>query len=257
MRFTFSRASAAAAGECSTATILSNCPSTASASAMQPDPVPMSATRPITHLASTSPTSPSLSGRGINARRSIAKSIVRNPTRPTAYANGTPRSTCATASRYFATSSGDFGSSRRSQASPTVVPATAAQTSLLDQSDTDALLLLRLSHGGDQVIELPIQHLIHAVRREVDPMIGHAILRKVVRADLLRAVTRAHLCAALARTRRLLLRHHAVEQARAQDLHRLDFDPALAQDQNQGDGDPAHFTSRPVGRCVMRTALSV
>src|SRR3989442_12182510 len=54
-------------------------------------------------------------------------------------------------------------------------------------------------------------------------MVGHAILGKVVRADFLGAVTGANLSAPLARARRLLLRHDAVEQARAQDLHRLDL----------------------------------
>src|SRR5438105_3490958 len=121
------------------------------------------------------------------------------------------------------------------------MPETAAQTAAVDSrppplpfdrrswfltavvSGTHPLLLLRLSHGGDQIIELPIQHLIHAVRREMDAMVGHTILRKVVRADLLRAVAGPHLRAPLARTRRLLLRHHAIEQARAQDLHRLDL----------------------------------
>src|SRR6266566_6601912 len=186
-RCRFSRASAAAAADCSTATILSNRPSTASDSAMQPQPVPMSAASPLEHRARTSSTRPSVSGRGIKARRSTLRSSVRNPAEPTAYANGTPRSSCAAASRYLARSSGDFGSSRRSQASPTVVPETAAQTSGGGGGALyiELFLLLHLLHGRDQIVELPVQHLIHAVRGEMDAMVGHPVLRKVVRADFL------------------------------------------------------------------------
>src|SRR2546429_684363 len=133
---------------------------------MPPRRAPMSATEPPFSRASPRSSSPSVSGRGINARRSIARSSVRKPTRPTAYANGTPRSNCAMASRYLATSSGNFGSSRRSHASPTDTPETAAQRAIV--SDTELLLLLRLFHGGDQIVELAVEHLIHAVRREVD-----------------------------------------------------------------------------------------
>src|SRR5437773_918682 len=103
-RCRFSRASAAAAGDCSTATILSNRPPTARDSAMQP---------------------------------------------------------------------------------PTVVPETAAQTSGGAALYIELFLLLRLLHGRDQIVELPVQHLVHAVGGEMDAMVGHAVLRKVVRADFL------------------------------------------------------------------------
>src|SRR5438034_417308 len=93
-RATFSRASEAASRERSTAMTRSKAPSTASASARQPHPVPTSATTPRgpgswprapgpAHL-STRSTSPSVSGRGMSARGSRVRSSVRKATRPTA-----------------------------------------------------------------------------------------------------------------------------------------------------------------------------
>src|SRR5205807_1712824 len=81
------RACAAASGERSTAMTRSKLPSTASDKAMQPHPVPMSATTPpfarpsslFPASRSTRSTSPSVSGRGISARRSSSSSSVRNP----------------------------------------------------------------------------------------------------------------------------------------------------------------------------------
>src|SRR5438105_6061611 len=89
---TFSRASAAASHEESPAITRANAPSTASDSAMHPQPVPISATTPrIPHPASRIPvsrstrsTSPSVSGRGISARGSSVRSSVRKLVRPTA-----------------------------------------------------------------------------------------------------------------------------------------------------------------------------
>src|SRR5205085_11915841 len=221
IRSTFSRARAAAAGDCSTAMTFSNRPSTANESAMQPDPVPMSAAKPPLHLANTSSMSPSVAGRGINARASIARSSLRNGTRPTAYANGTPRANNSAASRNLATASGGLGSSRRSHASPTVVPRVAAQSAV--SLGTHPLLFLRLLQRRNQVVELPIHHLVDVVAREVNAMFGPAILREVVRAHLLSPSTGPDLRPPVARARRLLLRDHAVEQPRAQDLERLDL----------------------------------
>ena len=98
----FSRASAAAWGDRSTAITRSKSPSVASESAMQPHPVPMSATTPppppprpprstfqvprSTRRVQfrTMSTSPSVSGRGMSARRSSCSSSRRKATRPTA-----------------------------------------------------------------------------------------------------------------------------------------------------------------------------
>src|SRR5207247_1523834 len=87
-----SSSSAAASAERSTAITRSNRPSTASDNAMQPHPVPMSATTPrlpppasrIPVSRSTSSTSPSVSGRGISARGSRSSSSERKSARPTA-----------------------------------------------------------------------------------------------------------------------------------------------------------------------------
>src|SRR5688572_5528868 len=57
----------------------------------------------------------------------------------------------------------------------------------------------------------------------MDAVVGDAVLRKVVGPDLLRSISGAHLRAPLARPRGFLLRHHAIEEARAQDLERLDL----------------------------------
>ena len=53
------------------------------------------------------------------------------------------------------------------------------------------------------------------MQREANPVIGHAILREVVRANLGRAITRAHLRAAQPGALRFLLREALIEQARA------------------------------------------
>src|SRR3989441_1756164 len=228
-RSTFSRASVAAAGDCSTAMTLSNEPSTASESAMQPDPVPMSAARPrfpypvsrFSIARSTSSTSPLVSGRGISARASIARSSVRNGTRPTAYANGPPCANRSAAAWNLATASGDLASWRRSHASPTVVPRVAAQSAV--SSGTHALLFLRLLQCGDQVVEFAVHHFIDVVGGEVNAVIGDAILREVVGAHLLRAITGPDLRPPFLRARSLLLGDHAVQQPRTQDLEGLDL----------------------------------
>jgi hypothetical protein len=55
--------------------------------------------------------------------------------------------------------------------------------------------------GGDQVIdelvEVAVEHAGEIVARQADAMVGDAILRKVVGADLLAAVARLHLGAAV------------------------------------------------------------
>src|SRR5207247_443042 len=141
----FSSARLSASGESSMPTTSSYRPSLARLSAMHPPPVPTSATRPPGTRARTSSTSPSVSGRGMSARRSERSVRCRNPAQPV----------------------------RR------------------------------------------------AVYREIDSVVGHAALGKVVGPDLRRAVAGADHRAAVARARRLLLGDHPVEQPSAQHLHRL------------------------------------
>ena len=67
----------------------------------------------------------------------------------------------------------------------------------------------------------PAEHLVEVVRGELDPVVGDPALGEVVGADLLRALARAHLGAALGGDLRLLLRELLLVEARAQDPHRL------------------------------------
>src|SRR6266568_3857163 len=263
---TFSRASAAACGERSTAIARSKSPSTASERAMQPHPVPMSATTPrIPHPASRIPasrstrsTSPSVSGRGISARGSICRSSVRKPTRPTAYAKGTPLERRSTACQNCSRSAAPGSRSRCSHTSPGLVPApaTAAHSIVASRrergrpdaarrsaasftaapievgcaagSGTEALVLTRRPQDVDQVVEVAVHHLLKIVNGVVNAVIGDAILGEVVGADLLGSVPGAHLGPPLAGAGRFLLGDHLVEQARAQHLHRPDLVLKLA-----------------------------
>src|SRR5207247_7317858 len=228
---------------------------------MQPHPVPMSATTPrIPHPASripvsrrTSSTSPSVSGRGISTRGSRLSSSERKSARPTAYPNGIPFARRSTARRKRRATSAGAARSRLSQTSPgfTWAPATAAQRVLASRrasgspapasrstaspsasaiakrrairSDTEPLLLTREAQGVDQIVEVAVQQLGEVVNGVVDAMIGDTVLRKVVRANLGRAIARAHLGPALAGTGRFLHGAHLVEQARAQDCERFDL----------------------------------
>src|SRR5256885_1723669 len=248
-RSRFSRASAAARGDCSTATIFSNCPSTASASAMQPEPVPISAIKPplfgsrFLVFASTRSTKPSVSGRGISARGSIFRSKVRNPTVPATYANGTPRLRSATAFQKRSTTSGAASKSRLSQTSAGLSPETAAQSAVASRSsrspfafvsssvmrrnrrtsDTRPLLFLCFFQCGDQLVEPAVHDFIDDVRRGMDSVIGDAALRKVVGPDFLGPIAGADLSAPVTRARRLLLGNHPVEQTGPQNFHGLDL----------------------------------
>src|SRR6266702_4628565 len=263
---TFSRASAAAARERSTASTRSKEPSTPSANAMHPQPVPTSATTPpfpfpvspFPASRRTRSTSPSVSGRGIRARASSFSSSVRKPTRPTAYAKGTPLERCSTACQNCSKSLAPGSRSRCSHTSPGLVPApaTAAHSIVASRrergrpdaarrsavsftaapievgcaagSGTEALVLTRRPQDVDQVVEVAVQHLGEVVHGVMNAMIGDAILGEVVGPDLLGSVPGAHLGPALAGAGRFLLGDHLVEQARAQHLHRPDLVLELA-----------------------------
>src|SRR5205823_10012750 len=95
-------------------------------------------------------------------------------------------------------------------------------------SGTESLLLPGHTQGGDQVVEVAVQHLGQVVNRVVSAVIGDAILGEVVGPDLGRAITGAHLRPPLAGTGGLLLGDHLVEQPGAQYLERLDLVLQLA-----------------------------
>src|SRR6185503_19720181 len=83
--------------------------------------------------------------------------------------------------------------------------------------------LLHLGHAQrvDQRIELAVENAGEIMRGEADAMVGHAALRKIVGADLGRAVAGAHLRLAHAGSPSLLLRYAQIEQPRTKNLHRL------------------------------------
>src|SRR4029077_12348795 len=98
----------------------------------------------------------------------------------------------STAFQKRSTTSGNASPSRLIQTSADFMPETAAHSAVASPSSsepsplarasssvmrrrtrtsgTHPLLFLRLLHGGNQIVELPVQHLILAVRREVNAM---------------------------------------------------------------------------------------
>src|SRR3954468_6129323 len=76
------------------------------------------------------------------------------------------------------------------------------------------LELLRFTRGlqrVDELIQIAVQHALQIVRRQTDAVVGYAALRKVVRANLSRAIPGADLRAAVARALRFLRRQPGVE----------------------------------------------
>src|SRR5215472_244837 len=71
----------------------------------------------------------------------------------------------------------------------------------------------------DDVIEIAVENGFEVAGRETDAVIGQAILREVVRADLLAAVSRADLRAALACRLFFLFAQLRLVEVRAQQLH--------------------------------------
>src|SRR5262249_32237853 len=73
----------------------------------------------------------------------------------------------------------------------------------------------------DELVEVAFDDAIELVERDADPVVGEAILREVVSANLLRALAGADHGAALGTDCRLLLLAFDIHQARAQNLERL------------------------------------
>src|ERR1039457_689663 len=73
----------------------------------------------------------------------------------------------------------------------------------------------------DEHIEVAVEHTLELMQRQVDAMIGHARLRKVVGANLLAAVATPNHRAAGRLELRVALRLREIVKARAQHAHRL------------------------------------
>src|SRR5687768_9621874 len=82
-------------------------------------------------------------------------------------------------------------------------------------------LLARELQRLDDLIEIAVENFLEVVRGETNAVIGDAALRKIVRADLGRAIAGADLRFALARTLCFLRGYLRVEKTAAQDLERL------------------------------------
>jgi hypothetical protein len=73
----------------------------------------------------------------------------------------------------------------------------------------------------DHRIDVALERVLQLMHREVDAVIGDAVLFEVVGADLLGSIAAADLAAALLRDRVLLLAHLDLVEARAQHLQRF------------------------------------
>src|SRR6185437_6524125 len=71
----------------------------------------------------------------------------------------------------------------------------------------------------DKRAELPLHHEIELMESEIDAMVGDAILRKIVRSDFLRTITRFNLAAAFGGDGFVLLRLFHFVETRAKHAH--------------------------------------
>ena len=81
--------------------------------------------------------------------------------------------------------------------------------------------LVRRGERVDDLVEIAVHHLVDAVQRQFDPVLGHTSLREVVGTDLLGAVARSDLAAALRRLLTRFLLQFEFVQFRTQNAHRL------------------------------------
>src|SRR5665213_909065 len=201
---------------------------------------------------STPATSCSVSWRGMSTRSSTRSMRCRNAATPTAYANGAPAqrnraarrassarlastssfswsaaqnrgssctaATMSRASRPASSIDADASISVSSRTSAATVPSFGAT---LVRSLIELLFLCRERERVHQLVEISIERARELVRREADAMVGDAVLRKVVRANLGGSVAGAYLRLAHARPRRLDLRQPGIQDARAKYLHPL------------------------------------
>src|SRR5271156_319477 len=90
-----------------------------------------------------------------------------------------------------------------------------ASISLITELRAERLLAIVSSERVDNRIDCAVEKGVELMNRHVDAMVGHPRLRKVVGADSLRAVARAHHRSPRLRDLRLLLRLRLLEQPAA------------------------------------------
>src|ERR1700694_2436617 len=252
----FALATSIASREMSVAITRSNSRSKARDKAIAPDPVPTSAIRRVreVHRSSTRSTITSVSTRGISTRSSTVSVRCRNEARPTAYARGAPVARAIAARMTDRATSGDASATEFAAAQNLGTSSTAARMSRASRWDsvtpTDASIAVQpasrspmvpignvVGKNGalglftkllfdigdlerfDEWLDFAVQHLGQLVQCEIDSVIGDAILRIVVRADLGGTITGADLCLPHARAGSFLLRNLRVEEARAEHFH--------------------------------------
>src|SRR5687768_391199 len=88
---------------------------------------------------------------------------------------------------------------------------------------TEPVFRISAAERFDERVDFTTHHLGQLVHCEPDAMVGHSILREIVRADLCRAVAGADLRFPHARPFRFLLRYRGVEQACPQNFHSLEL----------------------------------
>src|SRR6476620_9881863 len=86
---------------------------------------------------------------------------------------------------------------------------------------TELLLHVGNLEGLDERIDVSIEDFRQLVQREIDPVVGDAVLRIVVGADLRRSIAGANLRLSHPRARRFLLGDFRIEQSGAQHFHCL------------------------------------
>src|SRR5438093_6565475 len=251
-------ATSIASSEMSVAKTRANSPSNASERAIAPDPVPISAIARVVAVArsSTRSTRSSVSTRGIRTRSSTWRVRCLKDARPTAYASGAPlarfmaaritalatwgdaSATVFAAAQNFGTSStaatisraSRSGSGKPSASNIEVHPASKSPIvpigSVVGKYEPPLLLTELLLDVGnfeslDEGVYLSVQNFRQLVKRQIDPMVGDPILRVIISTVFGRAVAGADLGLAHARASSFLLRDFRVEQAGAQNFHRL------------------------------------
>src|SRR5580692_2950723 len=164
---------------------------------MAPDPHPRSTisgvlSRRFMSSSKASPTSSSVSGRGIRTRASRSRSSERNGQCPSTYWIGSPPSRRRAAARMAASDASSVGenSSTNHRASRRLSPAPMSSVIRYELASIALGQLSRALLGEERVdvgIEVAGQHGVERIGRQVDPVVRHPVLLEVVSADLLAA----------------------------------------------------------------------
>src|SRR5688572_26938042 len=120
---------------------------------------------------------------------------------------------------------------------------------------TEPVLGISVAQRFDERVDFTAHHFGELVHREPDPMVGHPILREIVRANLCRAVAGADLRFPHARPLRFLLRNRGVEQACPQNFHALELVLKLGLLVLLTDDDSARYMGDSNGRISSVNAL--